>query len=154
MLKVSVVSEQGPEDVDAAAGEGDDGLGVGVTASAFLQVVGAVGTCPHHAGLRGQIEHVPQRSAVAARFVQVAGSSAGVVGDRHQTGCGGQVAGAGEGAEVAGGDQQLGAQDGPETGHRLDGRGLMVATERRSDLLVEACGRAGRAEEGSRPARR
>jgi hypothetical protein len=32
----------------------------------------------------------------------------------------------------------LGAQDGPETGHRLDGHGLMVATERRSDLLVEA----------------
>jgi hypothetical protein len=70
--------------------------------------------------------------------VKVAGSSAGVVGDRHQAGCCGQVAGAGVGAEVAGGDEQLGAQDGPETGHRLDASGLMVATERRSDLLVEA----------------
>jgi hypothetical protein len=33
----------------------------------------------------------------------------------------------------------LGAQDWPETRHRLDRCGLMVATERRrSDLLVEA----------------
>jgi hypothetical protein len=48
------------------------------------------------------------------------------------------VAGTGVGAEVAGGDQQLGAQDGPETGHRLDGHCLMVPTERHSDLLVEA----------------
>jgi hypothetical protein len=48
------------------------------------------------------------------------------------------MAGAGVAAEVAGSDQQLGAQDGPETGHRLDGHGLMVATERRSDLVVKA----------------
>jgi hypothetical protein len=49
------------------------------------------------------------------------------------------VAGAGVGAEVAGHDEQLGAQDGPETGHRLDGSGLRVAAERGSDteMLVD-----------------
>jgi hypothetical protein len=37
---------------------------VGVTGDAFLKVVGTVGTGPHHAGLRGQIKHMAQRSAV------------------------------------------------------------------------------------------
>ena len=46
------VAEQGPENVDAAAGQGDDGLGVGPSVVAFLQVVVAVGSVAHHAGLR------------------------------------------------------------------------------------------------------
>ena len=48
----SFVAEQGPEDVDAAAGQGDDGLGVGASVGAFLQVVVTVGSLAHHAGLR------------------------------------------------------------------------------------------------------
>ncbi len=51
--KRSVVAEQGPEDVDAAAGEGDDGLGVGAAVRALLEVVVAVGSGPHHGGLGG-----------------------------------------------------------------------------------------------------
>ena len=45
------VAEQSPQDVDAAAGQGDDGLGVGSSAVAFLEVVVAVGSVAHHAGL-------------------------------------------------------------------------------------------------------
>jgi hypothetical protein len=111
----AVVAEEGPEDVDAA-GEGDDGLGVGMAASAFFEVVGPVGTCPHHAGLRGQIEHMAQRSAVAARFVQVAGSSAGVVGDRHQPGCGRRVAGAGVGRRSPAATSSWAPRIGPKPG--------------------------------------
>ena len=47
-----VLAQQCPQDVDAAAGEGDDGLAVGGASCAFLEVVVAVGAGAHHAGLR------------------------------------------------------------------------------------------------------
>jgi hypothetical protein len=47
-------------------GQGDDGLGVGASVVAFFQVVVAVGSGAHHAGLRGEVEHVSQWPAVAA----------------------------------------------------------------------------------------
>src|SRR5215203_5464851 len=74
------VAEQGPRDVDGAGGEGDECLGVGSSVVAFFEVVVAVGSVARHAGLGGQVEHVPQWPAVAAGLVQVARSSAGVVG--------------------------------------------------------------------------
>ena len=42
----------------AAAGEGDHGLAVGAAVVAFLQVVVAVRSGAHHAGLRGEVENV------------------------------------------------------------------------------------------------
>lgn len=53
----AVVAEQGPEDVDAAAGEGDDGGNVFVALGPFLEVVGAVGAVADDAGLSGEVEH-------------------------------------------------------------------------------------------------
>ena len=45
------VTEQSPQDVDAAARQGDDGLGVGGSVVALLEVVVAVGSVAQHAGL-------------------------------------------------------------------------------------------------------
>jgi len=69
--------------------------------------------------------------------VQVAGSAAGIVGNRDQPGSCGEVAGTGEGAQVAGTDQQCGAEERPEAGHGLDDRGLRMLLEGLLDLLVE-----------------
>ena len=69
--------------------------------------------------------------------MQVAGSSAGIVGNWDQPGSCGEVAGTGEGAQVAGGDQQCGAKERPEAGHGLDDRGLRMLLEGLLDLLVE-----------------
>jgi hypothetical protein len=71
---------------------------MGAASAAFLQVVVAAGALAHHAGLRGQVEHMPQRAAVAAGLVQIPGAAAGVVGDRDQAGRGGAMAGAGNAA--------------------------------------------------------
>jgi len=45
----ALVAEQGPEDVDAASGEGDHGLGVGASLTALLEVV-PVWAVTHRAG--------------------------------------------------------------------------------------------------------
>ena len=86
---------------------------------------------------RGQLEHVSQWPAVAAGLVQIAGSSAGVVGDRDEPGRGGEVTGAGKCGQVTGGDEQCGTENGTESGHGLDDGGLGVFIEQRGDLGVE-----------------
>jgi hypothetical protein len=84
---------------------------VGVPVRSFLEVVVPVRSGSHHARLRRQVEHVSSGTAVSARFVQVAGSAAGIVGNRDQPGSCGEVAGTGEGAQVADTDQQCGAEE-------------------------------------------
>ena len=71
------------------------------------------------------------------RTVQVAGSASGIVGNGDQPGSCGEVASAGEGAQVSGTDQQYGAEERPEAGHGLDDRGLRMLVESLLDLLVE-----------------
>src|SRR5688572_25304615 len=70
----SVLTEQRPKDVDAAAGEGDDGLAMSAAVGSFLQVVVAVRAGSHHAGLCREVADVPERAAIAQRAVQVAGA--------------------------------------------------------------------------------
>src|ERR1019366_2094418 len=72
-----VVAQECPQDVHAAACEGDDGLVVGAGVLALFQVVVPAGSVPRHAGLRGKVEHAPQRAAVSAGLVQVPGPAAG-----------------------------------------------------------------------------
>ena len=47
----ALVAYECPEDIDAASGESDDGLGVGAALVAFLDVEVAVRSGSHHAGL-------------------------------------------------------------------------------------------------------
>src|SRR5215217_3806522 len=81
---------------------------------------------------------MPQRPTVAARLVQVAGSTAGVVRHGHEPGRCAEMPGGLVGPEVACGDQQLGAEDGPEAGHRLDRLRLVMLVKGCGDLLIEA----------------
>lgn len=57
----------------------------------LFEVVVAVGPGARHAGLGGEVEHVPQGATVALWAAQVAGAPARVVGDRNKSGCGGEV---------------------------------------------------------------
>jgi len=59
---------------------------------------------------------VPQRAAVAGWAMQVAAPPPGVVRDGYESGCGCEMASAGEGSQVACADQQRGAEDGPKPG--------------------------------------
>ena len=134
----SVLAEQRPKDVDPAAGEGDDGLAVSAAVGSFLEVVVAVRAGSHHAGLCREVADVPERAAIAQRAVQVAGAPTRVVRDGHESGCCSKVAGIGEGAQVAGTDQQRGAEERAEAGHGLNDRGLGVLLEQFFDLVVQA----------------
>src|SRR5215204_2291712 len=100
----SVFAEQRPKDVDAAAGEGDDGLAVSAAVGSFLEVVVAVRAGSHHAGLRREVADVPERAAIAQRAVQVAGAPTRVVRDGHESGCCSKVASVGKCTQVAGTD--------------------------------------------------
>lgn len=52
----AVASQEGPEDIDASTGKGDDGLDVLAALGPLLQVVVAVGAFADDAGLGGQRE--------------------------------------------------------------------------------------------------
>src|SRR5882724_5444066 len=67
----AVVAQQCPQDADASAGQGDDGLDVFEPFGALLEVEVAVGPVTDDAGLRGQVEHPAQLAAIALGPVQV-----------------------------------------------------------------------------------
>jgi hypothetical protein len=77
--------------------------------------------------------------------VQVACSSAGVVGNRDKPGGSGEVTGAGKCGEVTGGDEQCGTKDGTESRHGLDGGGLGVLVEDLGYLASRSARRWSRA---------
>lgn len=54
-----------------------------------------------------------------------------------KAGGGGEVTGVGVGGQVARGDEELGAEDGADSGHRLDDGCLRVGVEGVADLPVE-----------------
>ena len=133
----AVVADQGPEDVDAAAGEGDQRLLVGSARGSLLLVVVAVGAIGAQARQRRQVQGVPKRSRIAAGFVDVADPPSGVLRAGYQPGCGGQVTGVGVAAQVAGGGEQHRTEDGSEAGHRLDRPRVGVGPERGGQLGLE-----------------
>nr|AAG02348.1 putative transporter [Streptomyces verticillus] len=131
-----VVAQESPQDAGPTPCQGDDGLNVFAALAALLEVEVPVRPLPHHAGLGRHVEHSSQAAAVALGPMQVASATTGVAGDGHQAGRRGQVTGVGVGREVAGGDDELGAEDRPHARQRLDDLGLWMAAERLADLLV------------------
>ena len=77
----ALLAEQRPKDVDRRRARAMTAWAVDEAFGAFLQVVVAVRSGAHHAGLRREVEDVPQRAAVAPRPVQVTGAPTGVVRD-------------------------------------------------------------------------
>src|SRR6202040_2270008 len=80
--ELAVIAEQGPEDVDESAGEGEEGLGVDESFGAFAIVIAARGSVGAKAGQRGQVEHSSQSAVVTFRATQVTGDSAGILWHR------------------------------------------------------------------------
>src|SRR5215475_8823073 len=116
-----VVAQECPQHVDAAAGQGQDGLGVFFPFGAFAVVEGAGVGRAADADQRGGVEDAVEHAVVAARPVQVAGAAAGVAGGGGQAGVAGEVVGGGEGVHVAaGGDEELGAEQGGDAGQAGD----------------------------------
>jgi hypothetical protein len=68
-----LVAEHGPEHVDPAAGEGEDGLAVPFALGSFALVVGAGGGTALDADERGGVEDALELTVVPARAVQVQG---------------------------------------------------------------------------------
>src|SRR5215472_13765586 len=91
----AVVTQECPQYVDEAPGQGGQGLGVNAVLGAFALVEGlGWAVCPE-AGQRGHVEDPAQGAVVAAGPAPVAGDAAGVFGDGHEPGVGGGPAGGG-----------------------------------------------------------
>lgn len=116
-LECAAVAQECPDDVDQAAGERDQWLGVDLSFTTFALVEATRGNIgPFDARQCGQVEHSPQPAVVALRAVQIASHPAGIAGYRCEAGVGGQAAGVAEGGEqvAAGVGQQLGPRNGPK----------------------------------------
>lgn len=72
LLVRSPVAKHGPEDVEAASGEGEDGLFVVFAFAAFALVVGAALGAVSCCGLGGEVEGVEELPVVAFWAVEVA----------------------------------------------------------------------------------
>jgi choline dehydrogenase-like flavoprotein len=71
-----VVAQHGPQDVEASAGQGDGGLGVGFAFGAFAVVVGTRGEVGADGDLGGQVAGAQQAAVVAAGAFEVAADAA------------------------------------------------------------------------------
>lgn len=125
-----VIAEHGPQDVEPAMGQGDDGLGVGFAYGSFAVVEGAGGGIVADRDLGGQLARPQQAPVVAAGSFEVAVDAAGVTRYRGQTGDTGEAVHGVERVYVAaGGGEELGAQSDAEAGHAQDDLGVAVAAK-------------------------
>lgn len=97
----AAVAYEGPEGVEAAPGEGEDGLLVGLALAprAFVERPGDGAAAG--GGLGGEVEDPQEATVVAVGPAHVAADASGVPGNRCQAGDSGQTAGAAEGVHVA-----------------------------------------------------
>src|SRR2546423_1088797 len=95
------VTDEGPQDVHASPGQGEDGLGVPLALGALALVEAAGGVAGTDADERGGVEDALQSAVVAAGPVQVAADPAGVAGHGGDSGEAGQPIRGAEAAEVA-----------------------------------------------------
>lgn len=93
VLEAFAVSEERPDDVDAASGQGEDGLLVVLPFSAFPGVVSPRGRTVNGRGLGREVAGAQQSSIVASGPVMVAADSAGVTRDRGYPGDAGESVG-------------------------------------------------------------
>src|ERR1700756_1329723 len=125
-----VVAQHGPQDVEASAGQGEDGVGMGFAFEAFSVVVGARGRVGADGDLGGQVAGAEESSVVAAGASVVAVDAAGVTRYRGQSGDAGQAVHGVEGGQVAaGGGKEFGAEGEAESGHAQDDLGVAVAAK-------------------------
>src|SRR5271166_5687799 len=88
-----VVAQHGPQDVEASAGQGEDGLGVGFAFESFAVVVGARGGVGADGDVSGQVAGAQQAPVVAAGAFEVAVYAPGVARHGGQSGYAGEAVG-------------------------------------------------------------
>src|SRR5579875_2164445 len=88
-----VVAEHGPQDVDAAAGQGQDGLGVLFALGSLAVIEGPGLLAASDADQGGCVEDPAEQAVVAFQPVQVAGAAPEVAGGGGQAGVASQVPG-------------------------------------------------------------
>lgn len=108
---------QGPEDVDASAGEGEYCLGVAFTLGSFAVVEASGLWAGLDADQGGGVEDALQWSAVALWAVQVSADAAGVAGDGCDAGEAGELVRGAEPVHGGGGGDELGAEHDADAGH-------------------------------------
>src|SRR5204862_3746156 len=96
VLVGAIVAEQCPQDVDASAGEGEDGLDVALAFGAFAVIEASGVRAGLDAEQGGGVEDALQGSAVALGPVQVAADAAGVAGNGCDAGEAGELVCGGE----------------------------------------------------------
>lgn len=130
------VTDQGPQDVDASAGESQHGLGMAaLRAFAVVELPRVeVGRDAHRC--RG-VEDPLQAPVIALRAVEVAADLARVAWRGGHSREGGEVVRAGERVQAAAdGDEELGAEDWADAGQGLDHFGEFVLAKLALDELV------------------
>jgi hypothetical protein len=150
-LVFGIVSEHGPENVEASAGQCDDGLGMAFAFGSFSLVVSLGGWAPADAGEGGEVKGTQQAAIVATGAAQVTAKTAGVSWDWGETGNSGEPVGLTELRDIAvGGGEEFGAEQGTESGQAQDDLGLAMLTKpvldegvQLGDLVVEGEYRVG-----------
>nr|AAF08612.1 unknown [Mycobacterium avium] len=134
----SVVAQHGPQDVEAPAGQGEDGLGVGFAFGSFAVVVGpgcGVGT---DGDLGGQVTGSQQSSVVAAGAFEIAADAPGIPRYRGQPDTPARRSTESK-ALMCGGGEELGAEYDAEAGHAQEDLGVAVAAKSVLDHRVGFC---------------
>ncbi len=135
----------GPEDVEASAGQGGDGLGAFFGFGSF-PVVGARGRVCAVGDLGGHVAGPQHSSVVAARWFAVAADPPGIPPYWSQPGHAGEAVDTVKGGHVAaGGGEEFSAKLDTESGHAQDDLGVAVAAKSVVDH------RFGVADFGSKP---
>ena len=125
-----VVAQHGPQDVEASAGQRQDGLGVGFAFGSFAVVVGARGGVGADGDVCGQVAGAEQAAVVAAGAFEVAADAAGISRYRGQAGDAGEAVGGSKRAHVpTSGGEEFSAEDDAESGQAQDDFGVAVAAK-------------------------
>src|SRR5215204_200689 len=126
-----------PQDIDATARQGDQGLGVPLALRSLAVVESPGGGCAAETS-KGRLPEDPLEDLIPPTHpTVVAGTFAGVMGSRYEPGIGGESIGALKGSEVAGGHQELGSEDRPHSWQANEDRRLRAGEKTLPELLVE-----------------
>jgi Transposase len=136
-LEGSSVAQHRPQDVDPPASESDEGLGVPLALSPLAVVEGSGLRRATQAGKRRLVEDPLEDLVATTHPAVVANPLAGVFGDWHKTGVGGELIGARGSGKVSCGDQELGPEDRTHAGQASENPGLGTGEKTLLKLPVE-----------------
>lgn len=133
-----VAAEHGPEDVDAASGEGDERLFVGLALAAFPVVVGSGCGTVFQAGEGCEVTGSEESAVEPAWPLQVTADPSGIAWDRGKAGDAGEPVDGVEAVQVAADVREKSSCEyGSEPGHAQENIGAVVLPEQLCDLGID-----------------